>query len=51
MSLFLADTTTMEFKITKTEESSNIKNVSIDNNFIYDEKTTYMKFVIGYLNG
>ena len=51
MSLFLADTATREFKITKTEESSNIKNVSIDNNFIYDEKTTYMKFVIGYLNG
>jgi hypothetical protein len=46
MSLFLADTTTMEFKITKTEESSNIKNVSIDNNFIYDEKTTYVKFVM-----
>jgi hypothetical protein len=38
MRLFLADTATREFKITKTEESPNSKNVSIDDNFIYDEE-------------
>jgi hypothetical protein len=37
MSLFLADTATREFKITKTEGFPNIENVSIDDNFIYDE--------------
>jgi hypothetical protein len=38
MRLFLADTATREFKITKTGESPNSENVSIDDNFIYDEE-------------